>query len=99
MITMALACIVLHNVCFDRGDLIPTKYDITLNPISNKRRSSQEISDLLDMTDKSCNTWNLLSNAIKESFGAKNNLRYIFILFDISLIFLNALYLVLLVCI
>ena len=36
---MALACIVLHNICTDRGDLIPRVFDlfVILQPITAEK--------------------------------------------------------------
>ena len=47
---MGLACIVLHNVCIERGDMIPRRYDLTMDPDHNKRRDRNELRDLLDLT-------------------------------------------------
>ena len=35
---MALASIVLHNICISRSDTVPRYFDITLDEIKNKRR-------------------------------------------------------------
>ena len=35
--TMALACAVLHNICMDRGDLIPRVFDLKYDSPANKR--------------------------------------------------------------
>ena len=34
---MTLACVVLHNVCIDRGDTAPRQWDLSKDPASNKR--------------------------------------------------------------
>ena len=34
-----LACVVLHNLCIELGDLVPRKFDLTLDHASNKRLS------------------------------------------------------------
>ena len=44
-----LACVILHNLCIDRGDLVPRHFDLTVNHASNKRLSSEEVRDLLDL--------------------------------------------------
>ena len=36
--TIVLACIVLHNICIDRGDSAPRQWDLSRDPVSNKRR-------------------------------------------------------------
>ena len=48
---MALACAVLHNVCIDRGHLIPRLFDLSYDYTSNKRRDRETIQELLDLTD------------------------------------------------
>ena len=40
----ALACIVLHNVCIDRGDAISRKLDLTIDPDTAARRD-REVRD------------------------------------------------------
>lgn len=42
-----LACVVLHNLCIERGDLIPRKFDLTVNHASNKRLSPEEVREVL----------------------------------------------------
>ena len=39
-----MACVVvLHNLCIDRGDLVPRKFDLTSDHASNKRLSPDEV--------------------------------------------------------
>ena len=38
-----LACMVLHNICMANGDAIPPTLDLTINPTTNARKSSDEI--------------------------------------------------------
>ena len=33
----------LHNLCIDRGDLVPRKFDLTSDHASNKRLSPDEV--------------------------------------------------------
>ena len=40
-----LACVVLHNLCIERGDLVPRKFDLTSDHASNKRISPKEVRD------------------------------------------------------
>ena len=47
---MGLTCVILHNICIDKGDLVPRKIDLTYNVASNRRESNQ-LGDLLDLTD------------------------------------------------
>ena len=42
-----LACVVLHNLCIERGDLVPRKFDLTSDHASNKRLSPEEVRDAL----------------------------------------------------
>ena len=42
-----LACMVLHNVCVERGDTITKKQDLTLDPLTNEKRPKVEIRELL----------------------------------------------------
>ena len=42
-----LACVVLHNICIECGDLVPRKFDLTLDHASNKRLSPKEVRDVL----------------------------------------------------
>ena len=42
-----LASVALHNICIERGDLIPRKFDITLHHASNKRLSLEEVRNVL----------------------------------------------------
>ena len=44
-----LACIVLHNICIDRGDLINPNLDFTYDPVTKRKRSSEELRQLLNM--------------------------------------------------
>ena len=46
-----LACVVLHNLCIERGDLVPRKFDLTLDHASNKRLSPEEVRSVLVLTD------------------------------------------------
>ena len=47
---MGLACVVLHNICIEKGDLVPRNLDLTVDQATNKRRSRDEIRDLLALT-------------------------------------------------
>ena len=42
-----LACVVLHNLCIELGDLVPRKFDLTLYHASNRRLSPEEVRDIL----------------------------------------------------
>lgn len=45
----SLACIVLHNVCLDRGDTISQKLDLTRDPSTGELRDRATIRRLLQM--------------------------------------------------
>ena len=42
-----LACDVPHNLCIKRSNLVPWKFDLTLDHASNKRLSPEEVKDAL----------------------------------------------------
>ena len=42
-----LASVVLHNLCIKLGDLVPRKFDLTLDHAANKRLSPEEVRDVL----------------------------------------------------
>lgn len=51
--TTALACIVLHNICIDKGETLSKKLDLTLDPLTNERRDWATIRNQLQM--RACN--------------------------------------------
>ena len=48
--TTTLACMVLHNICIEKGDTICSKLDITSDPLTNAKRDSRTLRDVLEMT-------------------------------------------------
>ena len=48
---MGLACVVLHNLCIDKGDFIPRKFDLTFDHMTNKHRDRTELRDILHLTN------------------------------------------------
>ena len=44
-----LACIVLHNICIEKEDLITQNLDFTYDSVTNRKRSSEELRDILIM--------------------------------------------------
>ena len=44
-----LACIVLHNICIEKGNLISQNLDFTYDPVTNRKRLSEELRDILNM--------------------------------------------------
>ena len=53
---MDLACVVLHNMCVEKGNLIPRKLDLAFDDITNKRRNSDDVRDLLDLINTGSKT-------------------------------------------
>ena len=41
------ACVVFYNLCIERGNLVPRKFNLTLDHASNKRFSPEEVRDVL----------------------------------------------------
>lgn len=50
---ITLACMVLHNICISKGDILPRTLDVTIDPNTNQRRESSEIRGILHMMDPS----------------------------------------------
>ena len=48
--TASLACMILHNVCIEKGDTISRNLDLTIDPQTNERRPREAIRDQLHMT-------------------------------------------------
>ena len=48
---MALACVILHNICIDTGDVIPRMFDLSYDSPTNKRQDREIIRRLLDLND------------------------------------------------
>ena len=44
-----LACIALHNICIEKEDLITQNLDFTYDSVTNRKRSSEELRDILNM--------------------------------------------------
>ena len=44
-----LACMVLHNVCLQQGNTLPTKLDLSIDPLTNGKRNRAAIRDVLLM--------------------------------------------------
>ena len=63
---MTLACMVLHNICIDRGDTMCKQLDLTLDPLTNERRDRDTIRKLLKM--RSC-------PKTRDSCGQASNIR------------------------
>ena len=68
-----LACLVLHNICIDLGDTFPRKLDLTLDPVTNQRRSRVKVRELLQMREcekirDTCYQGLLVGDALAEKF-------------------------------
>ena len=48
---MGLDCVVLHNLCIDKEDIIPRKFDLSYDHVTNKRRDRAELRDMLNLTN------------------------------------------------
>ena len=44
-----LAWLVLHNICIEKGYLITENLDFTYDSVTNRKRSSGELRDILNM--------------------------------------------------
>ena len=69
----ALACLVLHNICIDLGDTLPRKLDLTIDPVTNQRRSRAKVRELLQMREcekirDTCYQGLLVRDALAEKF-------------------------------
>jgi len=67
-----LACAVLHNLCIERGDLVPRKFDLTLDYASNKRLSPEEVRDVLSL--RNTNRKNFEVNKKSQAVKVRNAL-------------------------
>ena len=45
--TVTLACIVMHNICIEKGDVAHRHWDLSLDATSNLRRAGNELQDLI----------------------------------------------------
>ena len=63
----SLVCVVLHNLCIERGDLVPRKFDLTSDHASNRRLSPGEVMHVLALgsTNQSNFEVNKKSQALK----------------------------------
>ena len=67
-----LACMVLHNLCIDRGDTISKKLNFTVDPVTNQRRDRQQICELLQMTScEKIRDSSHQANVIRDALAAK----------------------------
>ena len=48
---VGLACVVLHNLCIDKEDILPRKFDLSYDHATNKCRDRAELRDILNLTN------------------------------------------------
>ena len=68
-----LACIVLHNVCLEMGDTIPSKLDLSIDPATNPTRDRQRIREILHIgfSSKTFETGGCQANNIRKTLTNK----------------------------
>ena len=68
-----LACMVLHNVCLERGDTMPAKLDLTIDAVTGERRDRAVIRDILLMksSDKKVKLSSERSEAMRKKISSK----------------------------
>ena len=72
MKTVTLACMVLHNVCIEKGETLYKKLDMTLDPISSQRRDRATVRELLDMSScRKINDTCQQANVIRDTLAQK----------------------------
>lgn len=69
--TATLACMVLHNVCIDRGETLSKKLDLTLDPVTNQQRDRNRIREILQMLPcekvrDSCQQADIIQNTLAD---------------------------------
>ena len=55
---VGLACVVLHNLCIDKEDIIPRKFDLSYDNVTNKRIDRAELRDILNLTNPRSKNYN-----------------------------------------
>jgi hypothetical protein len=45
----ALACVILHNICIDKGDALSPQLNLTIDPTLQKQRDRDTVRKLLQM--------------------------------------------------
>ena len=68
-----LACIVLHNICIERGETLCRQLNATVDPATNQRRPRDVIRRLLNMSDcprkrDNCHHANQIRNVLMQKF-------------------------------
>ena len=63
-----LACVVLHNIFINRGDLVPRKFDLALDHASNKRLSPEEVRNVLVLRNTNQKNFKVVKNLKQKKF-------------------------------
>ena len=71
--TATLACMVLHNICLDMGDTLPSKLDLTIDPTTQQKRDRNAIHDILlmKMCDKTIDPKKNQANKVRHAITSK----------------------------
>ena len=67
-----MVCVVLHDLYIERGDLVPRKFDLTLDHASSKHLSPEEVRNALAL--RSANQKNFEVNKISQTFKVQKAL-------------------------
>ena len=52
---MGLTCVIFPYICLDKRYLVPTKFNLSCDIVSNKHRESNKLRDLPGLTDSNVN--------------------------------------------
>jgi hypothetical protein len=68
-----LACMILHNVCLEKGDTMPAKLDLTIDAVSGEKRDRTAIRDILLMksSDKNVKLSSEQSEVMRKKITSK----------------------------
>lgn len=74
----ALACVVLHNICIERGETLSSQLDISVDPATQQRRDREKVREMLEMracpkTNDTCQKANGIRSAITEYLWNEKN--------------------------
>ena len=77
---IGLACDVLHNLCIDKEDIIPRKFDLSYDHVTNNGRDRTELRDMLNLTNLRFKNYDTgkgkgvkVREAIKKAFWDEKN--------------------------
>ena len=68
-----LACMVVHNICLEFGDTIPSKLDLSIDPETNEKRDRQKVREMLkiSMSPKTMTAGSTEANHIRNALTDK----------------------------